>query len=50
MDIVKGTNLYNRVKNKMGFVLDATNKKSISVRTVSGDDVWNLDDCDVMDD
>jgi len=50
MDLILGTNLLNRVINKMGFVLDASENGAIKVRTITGDDIWNIVDCDVIED
>ncbi|MCC9662128.1 MULTISPECIES: hypothetical protein [unclassified Pseudoalteromonas] len=47
--VIRGTDLYNRVINKTGVVIDASNKKAIKVKTVLGNDTWSLVDCDIIE-
>jgi len=49
MKLMLGTNLFNRTINKMGFIVDATDKEAIRVKTISGPVTWNLNDCDVIE-
>tara|TARA_R110002072_G_scaffold302254_2_gene484464 strand:+ start:1538 stop:1849 length:312 start_codon:yes stop_codon:yes gene_type:complete len=46
--VIRGTDLYNRVYNKTGVVMAASDKKAIKVKTVLGNDTWSLLDCDII--
>jgi len=41
--------LHNSKLNKVGVGLDASNENAITVRTVSGEDVWSLSDCEMLE-
>jgi len=46
--IERGSNLHNRVLNKMGCVLNADDSESILVSTITGLDNWKAADCDIV--
>lgn len=47
--VFKGDDLHNPQLNKTGVVMDASNEDAIKVRTASGEDVWKLSDCEIVE-
>lgn len=47
--VVRGDNLHNTKLNLTGFVIDASNKEAIKIRSVLNEGFWKLSDCELLD-